>query len=825
MLSSRTPRPTSSTAAAGSPASSPQTPTQRPCAAAASVTRGDQPQHRRDRALEQRRHASLPRSAAIVYCARSFVPIEKKSTSRREAIGGQRGGRDLDHDPHLELGGRRARARRRPAAPAPRGTRPSVATIGNMTIDRVLGRDAHDRPQLHARAARAGPAPGGCRARPRNGLSSGACGRKGSGLSAPASSVRTISGRPLERRARSRVGRELLLLGRALVAVEEQELACAAARRRRRPARRAAGASRAAPMLAATSMRRAVAREGGLARARRERRAWRSRRPRPGAPRSPSRRAAGSTLTVPAPPSSTAACPPAPRAPPVPSPTTAGMPSERARIAACEVAPPRAMAMPADRVAVERRRSPGVSSAATRMPAAVGAPRPRAPRPGGRSTRRPTSRRRRRARAGTRRRRPRMRARPPRRRRAPGARGGGPVLDRAPRRAEQGARASSADGRRRSRPRPRRRARRRARGRLDVAARRPGPLEPRATPRPGSPAGPVGSSSRAAGAAGAPARGDAGAAAARSARAPGAAAGGRGLALGSAAAPPGPRRVAVGSSPKFSRAARRSPRAPRLRRARARHGHLVALAHAERGDAARLRASAGPGRCSRRPVDTGVEPSRAVATTAPPDARAARARSRRPPAASAAVLDDIGAAGAAGVPVRSLDAELHRLAGASAAARLPPPPRRGRRRRARGRRGGDRALDQRRFAEHHPLARSRPSSDRHLGAHEGAAQVHEHEHAIVPPAARSIAHLDELGVGADRPVAGRPCRPRARSSPPRRPSRAPARRCRRRRRRCGRCGDDADHRADNRTDPPASPVRGARGQRGLRQSSNTEPNQ
>ena len=44
--------------------------------------------------VEQRRRArSLPRSAAIVYWARSFVPIEKKSTSRREALGGERDGR------------------------------------------------------------------------------------------------------------------------------------------------------------------------------------------------------------------------------------------------------------------------------------------------------------------------------------------------------------------------------------------------------------------------------------------------------------------------------------------------------------------------------------------------------------------------------------------------------------------------------------------------------------------------------------------------------------------------------------------------------------
>ena len=70
----------------GSPASSPHTPTQRPCASAPRRPPAISRSTARLRAGEQRRRArSLPRSAAIVYWARSFVPIEKKSTCARSA--------------------------------------------------------------------------------------------------------------------------------------------------------------------------------------------------------------------------------------------------------------------------------------------------------------------------------------------------------------------------------------------------------------------------------------------------------------------------------------------------------------------------------------------------------------------------------------------------------------------------------------------------------------------------------------------------------------------------------------------------------------------
>ena len=60
MLSSRTPSPASSTAASGSPASSPQTPTQRPCSLGGGGHRGDQGEHRRAGVLEQRRERRVP---------------------------------------------------------------------------------------------------------------------------------------------------------------------------------------------------------------------------------------------------------------------------------------------------------------------------------------------------------------------------------------------------------------------------------------------------------------------------------------------------------------------------------------------------------------------------------------------------------------------------------------------------------------------------------------------------------------------------------------------------------------------------------------------
>ena len=68
MLSSRTPSSTSRSAASGSPASSPHTPTQRPCASAAAVTEAISAQHRLQRRLQQprqRRVAALGRHRVL----------------------------------------------------------------------------------------------------------------------------------------------------------------------------------------------------------------------------------------------------------------------------------------------------------------------------------------------------------------------------------------------------------------------------------------------------------------------------------------------------------------------------------------------------------------------------------------------------------------------------------------------------------------------------------------------------------------------------------------------------------------------------------------
>ena len=62
------------------------------------------------------------------------------------------------------------------------------------------------------------------------------------------------------------------------------------------------------------------------------------------------------------------------------TPISAGMPSERAMIAACEVGSPRSVTMPRTRAGSRAAMSEGSISAATRMPSAVsagsGVPRP-----------------------------------------------------------------------------------------------------------------------------------------------------------------------------------------------------------------------------------------------------------------------------------------------------------------------------------------------------------------------------------------------------------------------------------------------------------------
>src|SRR5450759_1541099 len=75
-----TPRQRSRGHATGSPATSPHTATLRPPSAAARATRSIRRSTAGCRASASAATSALPRSAAKTYCARSFVPSEKKST-------------------------------------------------------------------------------------------------------------------------------------------------------------------------------------------------------------------------------------------------------------------------------------------------------------------------------------------------------------------------------------------------------------------------------------------------------------------------------------------------------------------------------------------------------------------------------------------------------------------------------------------------------------------------------------------------------------------------------------------------------------------------
>ena len=81
----------------------------------------------------------------------------------------------------------------------------------------------------------------------------------------------------------------------------------------------------------------------------------------------------GSTSMMPASPSRISGVPSAMPRSASPTPTTAGMPSARARIAACAVAPPRAVAIPHASPGSSPTASPGVSSSAQTMPGPCGA--------------------------------------------------------------------------------------------------------------------------------------------------------------------------------------------------------------------------------------------------------------------------------------------------------------------------------------------------------------------------------------------------------------------------------------------------------------------
>ena len=366
MLSSVTPSPASSTAASGSPASSPHTPTQHPCA------RGRRdgllaPAAARPAGFRQAAPpaARSPRSAAIVYWVRSLVPSEKKSTCSASTIGGQRRGGHLDHDPELELGGDaglRARARAPPARPR---SRPRVATIGSITLTRVLGGHAQDRPELggeHVRARQRQPDPPDAEKRVRFG-GHRQCGQRlvGAGVERPHHQRPPAE---VDRDPAQRLG--LLVLVRQRGAVEEQN----SVRSRPTPS---APSSTAAQRLADRAQvgehldpRAVTQRTPARARACAPPHAG-ARRVRDGSERRAGPRARVHQ-DVPARPSSSTVVPSAIASNPDPSPTTAGSPSARARIAACAVVEPPAVAIPVTSDGSSRAASAGVSSSAITIP-------------------------------------------------------------------------------------------------------------------------------------------------------------------------------------------------------------------------------------------------------------------------------------------------------------------------------------------------------------------------------------------------------------------------------------------------------------------------
>ena len=92
--------------------------------------------------------AGFPRSAAIVYCERSLVPIEKKSRCGSELAGLERGRRHLDHRADLDRLRGADVAARRVEQPARREDLVERGDHREHHGDGVLGRDAQDGAQL-----------------------------------------------------------------------------------------------------------------------------------------------------------------------------------------------------------------------------------------------------------------------------------------------------------------------------------------------------------------------------------------------------------------------------------------------------------------------------------------------------------------------------------------------------------------------------------------------------------------------------------------------------------------------------------------------------
>ena len=292
---------------------------------------------------------SFPRSAASVYWVRSFVPIEKKSASVGErSTPSSAAAGHLDHDADLDRGGRAAgrratsRSSVQRAAGAPRSSRPSGTSRerGWSAATRSIARSWVRRSSGRARPSRIPRTP-------RNGFGSRRLVRGTAiGLSAPGVE-RADQQRPALQCLRRPRDRPLLLVARP--AAWRRSMNRNSVRNRPMPSAPAATAAATSSGRADVgchldrrsrrSVTRRLARGGaGLSDGRRARRA----------PRSASSRAMVSGCRVdvhlPRPPSTaTVTRPRSTASARAPTPTTAGIPSERASTAACDVGPPRAV--------------------------------------------------------------------------------------------------------------------------------------------------------------------------------------------------------------------------------------------------------------------------------------------------------------------------------------------------------------------------------------------------------------------------------------------------------------------------------------------------
>ena len=160
------------------------------------------------------------------------MPIEKKSRcgARRSACSAAAGTSIIAPTSIVAVEPTARAARARP------GPRRRSVTIGNITetgcsaATRRIARSCVEK-RSGCASERRSPR------RPRNGLASGSVAMNGSGLSAPASSVRTISGRPAEAPGDLGQHLDLLVLARAARCARGRGTPCAAARRPRRRGR------------------------------------------------------------------------------------------------------------------------------------------------------------------------------------------------------------------------------------------------------------------------------------------------------------------------------------------------------------------------------------------------------------------------------------------------------------------------------------------------------------------------------------------------------------------------------------------------------------